>query len=201
MMFSSAAAGARALRALACDSGSTDRCDRDLYWSVDDFVPRQLYEDEKARREQLENQVAELTKQVAQLAERLNRNSSNSSKPPSSDPPANRAARRAAAAKNRSGKKRGGQPGHEGSQRALVPPEEVDKFHDYFPEQCENCWKHLPETPDPHPWRYQTTEFPPVEPWIEEHRVHCVASRVRGAITRRERPSSVRPRSGRAFGE
>jgi len=119
--------------------------------------------------------IAELEAENRELRERLNRSSSNSNKPPSSDSPKNRAERRAAKAKERSGKKRGGQPGHDGSQRALVPLEEVDEVIDHFPSECENCFTSLSPTPDPSPWRYQTTEIPPTPPVTAEHRVHCVA--------------------------
>jgi hypothetical protein len=109
--------------------------------------------------------IAELEKQVTELLERLHRNSDNSNKPPSSDAPSTRAERRAKN-KNKSGRKRGGQPGHEGSQRALVPPDQVDDVADHSPTECENCWAALPETPDPSAQRYQTTELPPTKLFI-----------------------------------
>lgn len=117
--------------------------------------------------------VAELEQQVAKLLEEKGRNSNNSGKPPSSDPPKTRAERRAKN-KEKSGRKRGGQPGHGGSQRALVPPNDVDDVVDHWPGECENCWAPLPKTPDPSPQRYQTTELPPVKPHTTEHRGHCV---------------------------
>jgi transposase len=115
--------------------------------------------------------IAELEKQVAELQAKLNQNSSNSSKPPSNDSPSDRAQRQK---RQKSGKKRGGQPGHEGSQRALVPVEDVDDFVDHFPTQCEHCWSSLPATADAEALRYQTTELPPVQLFIVEHRVHTV---------------------------
>lgn len=116
--------------------------------------------------------IAELTKAVAELTERLGRNSSNSNKPPSSDPPKNRAERRAQAKEER---KRGAQPGHTGSKRVLVAPEQVDEFVDLFPKQCENCWAPLPQQPDPSARRYQAIELPPVKPHTTEYRQHRVA--------------------------
>ena len=118
--------------------------------------------------------IAELEQQVATLLEEKGRNSNNSGKPPSSDPPKTRAERRAKNKKDKSGRKRGGQPGHGGSQRALVPPNDVDDVVDHWPGECENCWAPLPETPDPSPQRYQTTELPPVKPHTTEHRGHAV---------------------------
>lgn len=118
-------------------------------------------------------QIARLEQQVRELLERLNRNSSNSSKPPSSDPP-NVRAERQAKARGKSGKKPGGQPGHKGTQRALLPPEQVDDFVDHFPTACGNCWEALPRTPDALAQRYQTIELPAVKLFAVEHRVHTV---------------------------
>src|SRR4029453_15560140 len=58
--------------------------------------------------------VIELQAQVAELTARLNQNSGNSSKPPSADPPDVRASRPKPPP---SGRKPGGQPGHQGVTR------------------------------------------------------------------------------------
>lgn len=71
--------------------------------------------------------IALLEAENAELRRRLGENSSNSSKPPSSDAPSDRAARPSAAA---SGKKRGGQPGHKGSKRTLLPPNKGNRCMD-----------------------------------------------------------------------
>jgi transposase len=126
-----------------------------------------------ARIAELERKVEELTQLVLTLKEQLNRNSGNSGKPPSSDSPAQRAERRG---KGKSGRGRGGQPGHSGSRRALVPPEDVDEFKDLFPPECENCWAALPETPDPSAQRFQTIELPQPKTHVTEwlrHGVEC----------------------------
>ena len=123
----------------------------------------------------LTQQVAALLKQVEQLSERQNRNSRNSNLPPSSDPPG-----RANAHPNKpkgstgGGRKRGGQPGHRGHHRGLVPEDQVDEIVDLFPPQCENCWASLPETPDPAAKQHQHTELPPIEPYTIEFRRHTV---------------------------
>lgn len=67
---------------------------------------------------------ATITQQAARITEleaRLNKNSSNSSKPPSTDPPWQKQQ-----AKKAGKNKKGGQPGHAGANRELLPPEEVD---------------------------------------------------------------------------
>ena len=117
-------------------------------------------------------EIAALKEQVAELVEKLSQNSSNSHKPPSSDPPGNRKQRHARDKQKR--RKRGGQKGHKGSRRELLPPEQVDKFVDHFPHECESCWKSLPEVHDPHATRYQHTEVPPIRPHTTEHRRHAV---------------------------
>src|ERR1044071_67058 len=76
-----------------------------------------------------------LERRIADLEERLNKNSTNSSKPPSSDPPS---------VKRRppvppSGKKRGGQPGHRHHPRTLVPPERLRQVIDCKPEHRRWC--------------------------------------------------------------
>ena len=116
--------------------------------------------------------IVALEQRVAELLEKLNQNSSNSHKPPSSDPPGNRQQRRANAKEKR--RKRGGQSGHKGSRRELVPPEQVDEFVDHFPHECEGCWKPLREVHDPDATRYQFTEVPPIRPHTTEHRRHAV---------------------------
>lgn len=116
-------------------------------------------------------QITELTQMVLALKEQLGRNSGNSNRPPSSDSPSQRAERRG---KAKSERKRGGQPGHSGSTRALLPPEEVDELLELFPPRCESCWKTLPRTPDPEAQRFQTTELPPVKPHTTEYRRHGV---------------------------
>ena len=69
----------------------------------------------------LREQVEALRRENAELRARLGRDSSNSSRPPSSDPPGT--VRPKAAAETR---RAGGQPGHPGHHRELLPPERVD---------------------------------------------------------------------------
>src|SRR5579872_7514812 len=73
---------------------------------------------------QLKAENTALRERVAELEARLKENSANSDRPPSSDPPWNKPPTRP---REPSGRKRGGQPGHEGATRELVPLERVDK--------------------------------------------------------------------------
>ena len=78
--------------------------------------------DWRARAEAAEARVAALEKQVADLIARMSQDSSNSHKPPSTDQPGRRQRRK----KKGSGRKPGGQPGHKGHHRALLPASKVD---------------------------------------------------------------------------
>lgn len=125
--------------------------------------------------------LVEQNKQLSELvqaqAEKLGRNSQNSNQPPSSDGPGRkrRSGKNAKSNQRRKrNRKRGGQVGHPGAHRALVPADEVTKVEDVFPPRCESCWADLPETPDPKAKRYQVTEVPPLKPEVTEYRRHAV---------------------------
>jgi transposase len=131
----------------------------------------------------LTTQVAALTKQVTELLEKLGRNSRNSHLPPSSDPPGMRG--QGGKGKGPKGKrKRGGQPGHGGTRRTLLPPHEVDEVVDVFPSHCEGCASELPEVVDPDANRYQQVEMPAIKPHTTEWRCHEVACAKCGCKTR-----------------
>ena len=117
--------------------------------------------------------VMGLLQRVAQLEARLNQTSRNSSKPPSSDPPS----ARPRPAKEPTGRKSGGQPGHEGHGRKLKPESEVDQIIDVRPEHCGQCGALL-WGDDPAPERHQVTEVPRITPVVTEYRRHWGVSRV-----------------------
>jgi transposase len=132
-----------------------------------------VIEQQRARIDELERKVAELSRLVATLMDKLGRNSRNSHLPPSSDGPGARATGDKTMPKPGQ-RKRGGQPGHSGRNRALVPEDQVDRVVDLFPHQCESCWEPLPKVKDPQAARYQVTEIPPVRPTTTEFRRHSV---------------------------
>jgi transposase len=125
-----------------------------------------------ARIAEQEARIIALTKQVEVLLERLGQNSRNSNKPPSSDPTGAGPQRKP----NQEGEKRerGGQRGHRGAFRELLPASEVDEVVNLFPPQCESCWTALPENLDPEALRYQVSEVPPIKPHTKEFRRHEV---------------------------
>jgi len=88
----------------------------------------------EARVETLASMVHAFQEQVRTLQEQLNQTSRNSSRPPSSDPPSHERPSRP-----RSTRRRGGQPGHPGSTRLLIPVEDVDAVVVFKPEQCLHC--------------------------------------------------------------
>ena len=148
------------------------------FLAKDRLLAEQAAENAKLRAlvtELLEEQ-ARLREQIEALTEQLGRDSRNSNQPPSSDAPG-RKRRGSEGEKPKRGqqnRKRGGQVGHSGAHRRLVPVEQVHHGEDVFPSRCESCWKDLPQIPDPKAKRYQVTEVPPLEPVITEYRRHAV---------------------------
>src|SRR5262249_23633440 len=126
----------------------------------------------------LEARVATLEDMVRTLQEQLNQSSRNSSRPPSSDPPQSQRPTRP-----RSKRRRGGQPGHPGQTRTLVPVEEVDEVVVLKPTQCSRCQAPL-SGDDAAPFRHQVIEIPPIKPVITEYQWHQVTCPACGETTR-----------------
>ncbi|HQW57997.1 MAG TPA: IS66 family transposase [Gammaproteobacteria bacterium] len=84
----------------------------------------------------LKQEVIAFKKENAELKERLNTNSNNSSKPPSTDSKKNNKKKNYKG----SGRHPGGQPGHKGVFRKLVPIEQVDAVITCPPpDKCQDC--------------------------------------------------------------
>jgi transposase len=115
----------------------------------------------------LEHQITELKQQVQDLNARLDQNSTNRSKPPSTDPIGVKRKPPAPPSK----KCRGGQRGHPRRMRALVPPERVASIIDCKPTACRRCGHPL-SGEDAEPRRHQVAELPPIEPEVDEYRLH-----------------------------
>jgi transposase len=112
--------------------------------------------------------VQALEAEVADLREQVNRNSHNSSQPPSGDGPQVPSKPRWQA---KSGRKRGGQKGHPGNRRELVPVEQVKETHDVN--------------------RHQVTEIPPLVAEVTEYCVHTLTCSECGTETRANLPDGV----------
>jgi transposase len=131
------------------------------------------------------DQLSKLQERIGRLEEQSRRDSRNSSSPPSQDPPKTRAerrrwarekAKRLAKAK-REGEKRkpGGQPGHEGSGRKLLPEDQISEILHHYPDCCGGCGREFQEEekiPGERFGRHQVAELPPIAVIYTEHRTH-----------------------------
>lgn len=140
--------------------------------------------------EMLRLQVDTLQAQVHTLQQRLESNSRNSSKPPSSDP----IHTKRQPPKPPSGKKRGGQPGHQRATRPLVPPDQLHETVLCKPACCLGCGGVL-EGSDPQPRRHQVAEIPPVRPQVIEYQIHRLTCPGCGATSDGSLPQGV-PKGG-----
>ena len=131
------------------------------------------------RLEKLESEVSRLSAENALLKEQIKTNSQNSSLPPSQDKFKGFKAR----ATNSKGRKRGGQPGHEGYGFKFYAPEDCERIENYYPEFCEACGTAL-SGEDPTPYRIQQVDLPPIEPVVVEHRFHQLSCPCCEAVTR-----------------
>jgi transposase len=130
--------------------------------------------------------IKRLELEVAELREQLGRNSQNSSKPPSSDPP-----KASSSVQAKTGKtKRGGQPGHRGKRRQLLPAEQVDHIVDLRPVDCAQCGQLLLGE-DHHPLRRQISELPPTRAEVTEYRCHRLKCLACGSVTPADWPADL----------
>ena len=131
-------------------------------------------------------QNAALHERIRALEARLGQNAANSSRPPSSDPP--HLAVKCPTLP--SGCKRGGQPGHRGAFRRLLPVEQVDEVVAVVPEVCRHCGQPLTNSEAlqlPPPWRHQVVELLPLAVRVTAYQMgvrrcaHC-GKRTRAAL-------------------
>ena len=92
----------------------------------------------------------------------------------------------------RSRRKPGGQPGHPGHHRPLVPADRVQAIVDLVPAACRHC-EHPLRTRDEvgDPRRHQVTELPPIEAHITEYRCHRRVCRACGKTTQAPLPDDL----------
>ena len=144
----------------------------------------------------LKAESAVLHERVRELEARLGQTSANSSRPPSSDPPEAPARPKAPPSE----RKRGGQPGHRGVHRALLPVEQVDEVIVVVPEDCRHCQQPFPENParrGARVWRHQVVELLPLAVRVTEYQMVRRRCAQCGKRTRAELPAGV---SRRPFG-
>jgi len=121
----------------------------------------------------LEAALAERDALIAELKAQLDRNSTNSNLPPSSDGPG-AAARgmRPGKDKTKGKRKRGGQKGHKGHKRELLPEGRIHEIVNLFPPACERCAASLGGRSDGIAKRYQQAELDHEGLHITEWRRH-----------------------------
>jgi transposase len=141
----------------------------------------------EARVTALEAIVQRLEVTVQHMTEQLQQDSRTSSRPPSSAPPQATAKR---ARRAPSGRRPGGQTGHEGHTRALVPVDAVAMVCPVKPARCRRC-QHPLLGEDPTPRRHQVTDIPPVPPVVTEYQLHQLRCPVCGEVTPAEWPTGV----------
>lgn len=130
--------------------------------------------------------IAPLQAQICELEERLGQNSRNSSKPPSSDGPVVKRPPRG----RKTGRRRGGQPGHRGHARAWVPLEQVDEIIDCVPDLCTHCGGPLGAS-EPEPERHQVVDIPEPKVIVREYRRHRCRCAACGRVTVGALPAGV----------
>jgi transposase len=149
-----------------------------------------------------------LEERVRVLEGQVRRDSRTSSKPPSQDPPKTRQQRRAEArakakellAREGAGRKAGGQEGHLGAGRELVPDDRVDEIVAHYPQGCRGCGREFSEQerrPGGRFGRYQVCELPPISVLLVEHRTHRLHCPECGTRTTAGLPVGI---DGSAFG-
>jgi transposase len=135
----------------------------------------------------LERRVAALEATVQQWREQVQQTSRTSSRPPSSDPPQALGQR---PRREPTGRRPGGQPGHAGQARVLVPVEEVDVVIPVKPARCPHGQPPL-QGEDRQPPRHQVTELPPIKPVVTAYPWHRLVCPACGAATRAEVPNGM----------
>lgn len=141
----------------------------------------------------LKQQLARMQVEMDKLGEQVNKNSHNSSKPPSSD----MFKESKYPKKEPSGQKQGGQHGHEGKGRKLIPSSQVNKIVVSMPTVCAGCGALLMGE-DHNPERHQVSELPRIVPEIVEYQKHTLTCLVCGTHNEAEWPAEM-PRG--SFGE
>ena len=144
------------------------------------------------------DRLLRLEERLRALEQKTSPSSRNSSSPPSTDAPKTRQQRRAEArekakelaredAKQREA---GGQPGHRGAGRELLPEDRMQEIVDHYPDECSGCGREFTDSekvPRHGPGRHQVADLPAIAVFYVEHRTQRLrcpgcAKRTRAAL-------------------
>ncbi len=140
----------------------------------------------EAEKQRLHHQIEELSTQVYELKGRVDKDSRTSHKPPSTDG----YAKKKRSLREKSGKKPGGQEGHQGSTRSLAEtPERVILVH---PEKCTHCQTSLQEVRAEGCERRQMVDLPEIKVQVTEYQAQDVRCPSCQRVTRGTFPEEVR---------
>src|SRR5664279_5201810 len=114
----------------------------------------------------MHDELMTLRARVEELEAQVRQNSRNSSKPPSSDGLAKPAPK---SLRTRSGRKPGGQPGHEG--RTLYQRDDPDEVVRHEPSRCDGCGRNSRAGMEIGVERRQVFDLPPVTVHVTEHQL------------------------------
>jgi transposase len=148
----------------------------DALWDFCGTLLRRIDEQQKT--------IERQQKEIEELKEKLNTSSKNSSKPPSSDPFKKRLRK-----KKKSKRKQGGQPGHRGVFRELLPESEVDHIEKQNPPKRCDCGSRVRPTENYR--RHQVHELPRVKAIVTEYQLHTGVCFGCGKIHQTELPVGV----------
>lgn len=138
--------------------------------------------------EQLLAIIAELEERVKSLEEQLNKNSRNSSKPPSTDAYAKKKPK-TKSRRVKSGKKAGGQKGHQGTTLRMVDNPDETLIHRI--DECSSCHISLEDEEAKDYEIRQTFDIPPIALKSTEHRAEIKPCPKCGHINKAEFPDGV----------
>jgi transposase len=135
-------------------------------------------------------EIQRLRARLKELEGQLKKDSRTSDKAPSSDGP--KAPKRTRSQRKKSGRKVGGQPGHE--YQGLAPVEQPDQIVLSEPSQCQSCGEDLTAVAPGGYDRRQVFDLPPLQLQVTEHRSVCKGCPVCGQLSWGAYPEGVNAR-------